>query len=115
MTEGYTEEDYEAFKKTSLCAATSYATNSKIGCENEFGLFVETTSDLYLPNLSEYVVFQKGEGEEKNHIILNCVELLNQVTDRILSVEIYYNPYTTIVEADIKGAKRFNIFTMQEV
>ena len=42
VTDGYTEEDYQNFKRTALVSATSYATNAKEGCENEFALFVET-------------------------------------------------------------------------
>lgn len=113
VTDGYTEEDYNKFKKTSLVSATSFATNSKIGCENEFALFVEGEKNLYLPNLSEYVEFIKGE--DKNTIKLNCGDLINSVSDKIKSVEIYYNPYTTILESEIKGARIYNIFTQEEV
>ena len=38
VTEGYTEEDYQNFKRTALVSATAYATNAKEGCENEFAL-----------------------------------------------------------------------------
>lgn len=113
VTNGYTEEDYNKFKEAALCSATSFATNSKIGCENEFALFVETNINTYLPTLSEYVEFQKGDG--KNTINLNCGELLNQLEDKILSIEIYYNPYTTIINTDIEKVKEYNIFTKQEV
>ena len=113
VTDGYTEEDYEKFKKASLVSATSFATNSKIGCENEFALFVETEGDLYLPNLSEYIEFCKSEG--KNIIKIKCSELINSVNNKIKIVEIYYNPYTTEIQSDIKGAKIFNIFTQEEV
>ena len=113
VTDGYTEEDYAKFKNASLVSATSFATNSKAGCENEFALFVEGESDLYLPNLSEYVEFVKGD--EKNIIKLNCSELINSVKNKIKSVEIYYNPYTTVLESQIEGAKIYNIFTQEEV
>ncbi|SET30208.1 CRISPR-associated protein Csh2 [Natronincola peptidivorans] len=113
VTDGYTEEDYKKFKEASLVAATSFSTNAKIGCENEFALFVETQRDLYLPDLSQYISFKKGE--EKNTISLQCNELLNELQDKISNIEIYYNPYTTIVEEKIKGAKKFNIFTKKEV
>ena len=56
VTEGYTEEDYKKFKETALVSATAFATNAKEGCENEFALFVETDSDLYLPNLTSYLL-----------------------------------------------------------
>jgi len=113
VTQGYTEEDYKKFKSTALMAATAYATNSKEGCENEFALFVETEEDLYLPNMSEYIIFSKGE--EKNTISLGCGLILNDVKDRIKKIEIYYNPLTTNMKTDIEGAEYYNITTGKEV
>ena len=113
VTEGYTEEDYKKFKKTALVATTAYATNSKEGCENEFGLFVETEEDLYLPNMSEYIIFSKGD--KKNTISLDCGLILNEVKERIKKIEIYYNPLTTIIKTDIEGAEYYNIITGKEV
>ncbi len=115
VTEGYTEEDYRKFKHTSLCATTSYATNSKIGCENEFGIFVETEIDLYLPNLSSYIEFKKGNDGGKNQIIITCDGLINSVKDKVTTIDIYYNPYTTEVITNIEGARFYNIITQKEV
>ena len=82
VTEGYTEEDYKNFKRTALVAVTSYATNAKEGCENEFAIFVETEPDLYLPNLSEYIGFEKGE--QKNCINLEaCAQILQGVQEKM--------------------------------
>ncbi|MBD7912305.1 type I CRISPR-associated protein Cas7 [Clostridium cibarium] len=113
VTDGYTEEDYNNFKRTSLVSATSFATNSKVGCENEFALFVEGEEDLYLPNLSEYIEFEKGN--DKNIIQIKCSDLINSLGSKIKNVEIYYNPYTTELQSELKGAKIFNIFTQEEV
>ena len=113
VTDGYTQEDYNSFKEVAISSATSYATNSKVGCENEFALFVETDLDLYLPNLSNYIEFEKRNG--KNLIKVECSTLINDVKDRIKNVEIYYNPYTTVIESDIEGARLLNIFTKKEV
>lgn len=115
VTEGYTEEDYNKFKKASISSATSFATNAKEGCENEFALFIETDEDFYLPNLSEYITFIKGENDSKNTIELNCVELINDSSDKIKTVEVYFNPYTTNLKCEIKGARLYNIFTEKEV
>lgn len=114
VTEGYTEEDYQNFKRTALVSATAFATNSKVGCENEFAVFVETKSTTYLPNLSEYVTFTK---EEKNIIDLKqLADVLNAMAEQIQSVEIFYNPYTTeLRNQDIANAKIFNIITSKEV
>lgn len=113
VTEGYEEEDYKKFKDAALVAATSFNTNSKIGCENEFALFIETEKELYLPNLSQFITFEK-EGE-KGVINLKCGNLLDKLKERIKSIEVYYNPYTTILNSDVEGAKLFNIFTKKEV
>ena len=96
-----------------MVSATSYATNAKIGCENEFALFVETEQDLYLPNLSQYVKFEKGDN--KDIIEVKCGELLGKLGNKIKSIEVYYNPYTTEIESDIEGAKLLDIFTQTEV
>ena len=113
VTNGYTEEDYYKFKKAALVAATSFATNSKIGCENELAVFVVTKSDTYLPILSEYVSFKKGDNS--NVISLEFGELLKELADKVESVEVYYNPYSTIISGNIEGAKKYNIFTQKEV
>lgn len=114
VTEGYTEEDYQNFKRTALVSATSFATNAKEGCENEFALFVETEPDLYLPNLSEYIEFAKGET--KNQINLTaCGDFLNELSDRIKSIEIYYNSHTTKLVSNIGNGKVFDIITQKEV
>ncbi|RRD39069.1 CRISPR-associated protein [Leptotrichia sp. OH3620_COT-345] len=114
VTEGYTEGDYEKFKKAALIAATSFNTNSKMGCENELGVFIEVENDRYLPDLAQYVEFEKREGG-KNIIKLGFSELVNGVKDDIKGIEIYYNPYTTEVKGELEKAKYFNIFTMKEV
>lgn len=112
VTDGYTEKDYKKFKLASLVAATSYATNAKIGCENEFALFIETEKDLYLPDLSQYIKFYK---DEKNIIEITCSNLINDLSEKIIDISIYINPYTTELKYDIKGAKIYNIFTQKEV
>ena len=114
VTQGYTAEDYQKMKQTALCAATSFATNAKAGCENEFGLFVETQEDVYLPNLAESIQFEHQE-KDKNVIRVNCGELLREFGTKIQNVEIYYNPYTTVVETDIPNVKMYHIFTRKEL
>ena len=113
VTEGYTQEDYLNFKRTALVCATSFATNSKAGCENEFALFVETKQDTYLPDLTTYVMFEKGE--EKNSISVSCGELLKELSENILSVEVYYNPDTTILKHNLETVKIRNILTQKEM
>lgn len=113
VTDGYTEKDYQKFKETALISATAFATNSKEGCENEFAMFVETQEDLYLPNLTEYIEFEKGE--KNNQIKISAGDFLNDMKQQILSIEIYYNPLTTEIVDDLEGAKYFHIITREEV
>lgn len=113
VTEGYTEEDYLKFKEAACVAATAFATNAKEGCENEFALFIETDSKLYLPNLTSYLRFERREG--KNLIRLDLNDLAEELGDRISSIEIYYNPVTTEMDHNLKGAVYYDIITRKEV
>lgn len=113
VTEGYTEEDYKNFKRTALVSATSFATNSKAGCENEFAFFVETEADTYLPNLSEYIKFEKNG--DRNMIEIQCADLLEKLGNSIQKVDIYYNPYTTDLEGVSKAMNIYDIRTQKEV
>ena len=114
VTQGYTLEDYQKFKRAALSAATSFATNAKAGCENEFGLFIETQEDVYLPNVAESITF-KHQDKDKNVICVKCGELLREFGAKIQNVEIYYNPYTTDIETDIPDVKMYHIFTWKEL
>ena len=113
VTDGYTEEDYQNFRRTALVSATSFSTNSKAGCENEFALFVETKPDAYLPNLSEYISFEKCDG--KNIIKLHCMGLLEEMGDSIEKVDVYYNSYTTNLEGITEKVGVYDIRTQKEV
>jgi CRISPR-associated protein Csh2 len=109
---GYTEDDYREFKRVALSSATSFATNSKFGSDNEFGLFIETNdgSSLYLPDLSQYVVYK---SKERAIDLTNIDAILKP--EEIKSIEVYYNPVTTKLVQLKTTAKYFNIITMKEV
>ncbi len=110
--QGYTEENYKEFKRVALVSATSFATNSKFGSNNEFGLFIETKKDskYYLPDLSEYITY----NSEINEIDLTKLnEILKK--ENIESIEIYYNPVTTKINTLNLEANYFNIITKQEL
>lgn len=113
VTEGYTEEDYKNFKDAALTSATAFATNAKEGCENEFALFIETARDLYLPILDEYIKFTKCQS--KNIISIECGDMINNLKNKILNIEIYYNSLTTEIKTDIEGVKYFDIITRKQV
>lgn len=113
VTEGYTEDDYQNFRRTALVSATSFATNSKEGCENEFALFVETDPDTYLPNLSEYIVFEKAQ--KKNVIRMECGDFLKEFGESVRKIDVYYNPYTTELESVSEQMTVYDIRTQKEV
>lgn len=98
----YTQEDYQAFKNVALTSATAYSTNSKFGCENEFALFVECNdSETYLPDLSDYLVFDS----QKREIDLTKIE---EMVGKRGTIEVYSNPYKLTV---ITTKTHKNIFT----
>ena len=112
--EGYTEEAYKKFKDGCLLAATAYNTNSKMGCENEFALFVECKeeSKLYLTNLDQYISFEKVDGDKNNIDLTRLMEILNNddVKNEISKIEIYYNPYTTNLKGDLNNCEVKSLF-----
>ncbi|MDT8719414.1 type I CRISPR-associated protein Cas7 [Clostridium sp. 19966] len=113
VTEGYTEEDYKKFKEAALVSATAFNTNAKLGCENEFSIFIETDIDLYLPDLAQYISFEKAEGKDRIVLADDAAELINTLSGKIKSIEIYYNPIKTELNKNIEKAKYFNIFTRE--
>lgn len=90
--EGYTQEAFEQFKNGCLYAATAYNTNSKVGCENEFALFVycKPESNLYISNLDRYIAFSK-EGNMACIDMSAIGELLKDHYSEIEKIEVYYN------------------------
>lgn len=115
VTEGYTEEDYKKFKEAALIAATYLNTNSKFGSDNELAVFIECSDELYLPELAQYVEFEKGEEGEKDKLILGFDKLLKSFRDKIEKIEIYYNDLTTEIIGEFDKVKYYNIFTREEV
>ncbi|MGO4988242.1 type I CRISPR-associated protein Cas7 [Gallicola sp. Sow4_E12] len=112
-TEGYTEEDYSKLKDAMIIAATFYSTNAKMGCDNELAVFIETEKDLYLPDLSQFVKFDKEE--DINVFYLEFDTILEPVKDRIKSIEIYYNSYDSKVICNLENIKKYNIFSKEEI
>jgi CRISPR-associated protein Csh2 len=113
----YSEEAYSSFKEAAIKSATFYNTNSKFGCENEFALFIELKEGkkLFLPELSQYIEFTKED--EKNVINLKGMSFLNDLTNDIEKIEIFYNPITTQVLEDflITAKIKTNIITGKDI
>ena len=57
--------------------------------------------------------FRKEEG--KDILTFGFTELLEQMKSSIKSIEIYYNPYKTILENKVEGATYYNIYTKEEI
>lgn len=118
VTEGYTEEDYEKFKEAALICVTAFNSASKMGCSNEYAVFIETKDDVVLPEIERYVTFIKGAKGEKNRIEFNCEDLLTRIGDGILAINVYYNHY--LEDFKVEGSenlpvKFYNIVTRQEL
>lgn len=112
----YEDRHYEMFKRGALEGATLLNTTSKMGCENEFGLFIvfKEDSDVYLPPLDSYVDVIKDDKVIYNIEKLN--DLLKTLENEIEVVEVYYNVKKVIVEGhfDINCIKR-DIITKEKV
>lgn len=119
--EEYGVEDYEDFKSISLKSVSLYNSKTKVGCNNEFALFVKVKEEnnylISLGDLSRYIEIEK----EDNTVIYNLTnleKLLSEITDKIDNVEIYYrNKLNKIVgfEDNNLNVKQFNIITRKEI
>lgn len=74
---------------------------------------METEADTYLPNLSEYIGFEKAN--EKNIIEVQCADLFEKLGDSIKKVDVYYNPHTTKLEGVSDKMNVYDIRTQKEV
>ena len=81
------------------CSGYCFNTNSKIGCENEFALFItcKEDSDLYLANLDRYIDFEK-QGDMYKISLSKLSKLLENKLDDIESIEVYYNELEMAVD-----------------
>ncbi|WP_066869398.1 type I CRISPR-associated protein Cas7 [Clostridium mediterraneense] len=115
--EGYTQEDYKAFKDASMIAVSNYNSKSKTGCQNSFALYIETKDDIKNKiNLNALDRYVKVYKEEK--IIYDIGDLsaiVNDLKESIKSVELYYNPYIVELKHNIEDVKLFNIITKKEL
>ncbi|MDR2790293.1 MAG: type I CRISPR-associated protein Cas7 [Campylobacteraceae bacterium] len=104
---GYTEEDYQEFKRVATVSATAFNTNSKFGCENEFALFIECKDDeTYLPDLSNYVKFDSRTRE------IDLVEIEEIINGKFDKAEVYFNPFKVGVKTHFD---KYNIFTKEKL
>lgn len=117
---GYTKEAYEAFKEASLYGVSNLNSVSKIGCYNEFALFVELKEGSLnmLTNLNDCVRFDKKDG--KNEIDLELVlRQLDIISNEVESIEMYYNPITTTIKygdtKTVNTIQEFNILSKQKI
>lgn len=86
----YDKEDYSKIKESLLYGVTALNTQTKINCNNEFGVFInyKENSKIFLPNLSSHIIYKK---EDNNIIDISKLgELLNKHVNDIESVELYW-------------------------
>lgn len=114
ITDGYSEKDYEIFKLAATDSATSYATNSKEGANNELTMFVETKIDTYLPNLANYIKFEKGKDNKKDRIIFTGLYIFEQ-RDDIGKIEVYYDNENIELVDFPKDLLEYNIYTRKKI
>lgn len=112
---GFTDNDYEMFKESSMIAVSNLNSKSKQGCKNEFNLFVEMENEtgnlVDLNLLNEYVKVYK-EDEKLVYDLTDLIEILKKVIDKIKSIEVYYNEYTIMLKGNLKELKKSKVFSL---
>lgn len=118
VTKGYVEADYELLKECFTKGVTALTSCSKVGCENEYAIFIKIKEgvNLYLPNLSRMMRFEKRKNkEDKDKVMLDFGELLTSLGDKIEDVEVYYDKYNLDIVFNYDKVKYIDIFTDKEI
>jgi len=109
--EGYTEEDFELFKKATLHGVSHVNSVAKSGCTNAFAIFIKCKENTMpiMANLHLYISYERI-GLMYNRIIgnLNITELIQYLSpkvNKIEDIEIYIQPFILSVVANINGEK----------
>lgn len=117
--EGFTQDMYEKLKDGLLYGVSGIQSITKIGCENEFGLFVNCKENMNpnMANLQQYVDYVKEPEDNVGTIDLTRLyQYLDGYKKHINNIEIYYNPITTKIagQGDINTAF-YSIFDKEEI
>lgn len=118
--EGYSKEGYEAIKDGFTRATTVFATNSKVGCSNEYSLFVEIkeNSMVSLPPLDQLVEIKNIDGI-KTLDMSQITELIKSesIYKDIEKIEFYYNPMGLAIKGIVADEKwiNYNIYAKEAI
>ena len=96
----YTKEDYEQFKDIMTCCITNYNSKTKMGCSNEFALFIEMKDLLHgnmVGTLNRLVEVYKDENNVNVIDLTKVVNKLNLIKEHIDNIEIQIDSYTSKV------------------
>lgn len=108
----YKEEDYLKLKEGLMKGVSCLKSQSKSGCENEFGLFIKLKEDSkkIVPDLANCLSFEFVK-DDLNVIDLKTISSISEtLKDHIEEIEVIYNPYTTILKNTPENAKILSIF-----
>lgn len=106
----YTREDFEIFKEYSLDSVTRLNSRTKMGCENHFVMFIEMNEEgVFTPNLRKYI--KVIEGDKVEYDLSELKNTVADMTDKIKSIEIYYNPTSLIISNAPEDVEMINITT----
>lgn len=113
--EGYSVEAYEKLVDGLLYGATALNTNSKSGCENEVALFItcKENSQLYLPQLDNYVNVEVDKDRNVYYDFRTLEQLLVPIKEEIEKVELFYNPYKIHVKWETEIAIHRHLYTKE--
>lgn len=110
----YQEEDYLKLKEGLMKGVTALDTLSKVGCYNEFGIFVKLKegSDKAIINLSSLIRYEYVENDLDIIDLSKLKDLLTILETEVEDIEIIYNPYEIELVEVPTSARLINIYTI---
>lgn len=110
----YKEEDYLKLKEGLMKGVTALDTLSKVGCYNEFGIFIKLKegSDKAIINLSSLIRYEYVENDLDIIDLSKLKDLLTILETEVEDIEIIYNPYEIELVEVPTSARLINIYTI---
>lgn len=116
LEQGVTTEDIQKLKEAMRCGVSYYDSASKAGTDNEllFWVQLKPESKTVLPVFTEFVKVTRENGKTVIDVG-DLKQILDKVSDKVESIEVYYNTGSTEIINLPNQSKKFDLITAEEL
>jgi len=113
---GLTISDISKLKESMRCGVTYYDSASKAGTDNELLLWIQMNenSKIVLPVFTEMISVIRN-NEFVTFDFINIKGIIEEISEHIEKIEVFYNPLNTNVENLPEKTKKYKITNLKEI